>query len=252
VPKGKLTSKYDYLLQDPDFTRWYDDIKRGSIVTAHHWLRRIGYVHVKSGKTPKDMAKSDQKQATAFLLDVVSAFEREGKNGGYIANFVKPIKNWLEFNGITIQQKIKIPGRGGLARVGDERPPTQDGLRKILNMADFRQRTAAALVAFSGLRPAILGNYVGMDGLQIRDMPELKLGKSTVELDQTPTLVHVRNELSKAGHQFFTFLCQEGCDYLKQYLEWRLRRGEELTAHSPIITPVQERLVGQHIRTPMC
>jgi hypothetical protein len=61
---------------------------------------------LKFGKTPKDIAKLDQKQARAFLLDIVSAFEREGKNGGYIANFVKPTKNWLEFNGITIQQKI--------------------------------------------------------------------------------------------------------------------------------------------------
>lgn len=122
MPKGKLTSKYDYLLDDSDFRRWYENVKRGSVVTAHHWLRRIGYVHAKFGKSPKDVANLDQKQATAFLFDIVSAFEKEAKNGGYIANFVKPLKSWLEFNGITIQQRIKIPGRGGLARVADERP----------------------------------------------------------------------------------------------------------------------------------
>jgi hypothetical protein len=86
VPKGQLTSKHDYLLDDEDFNRWYENIKRGSIVKAHHWLRRIGHAHVNFGKTPRDMAKLDQKQATAFLLDIVSALEQEGKNGGYVSS----------------------------------------------------------------------------------------------------------------------------------------------------------------------
>ena len=66
MPKGQVTSKYDYLLDDQDFKRWHDNLKRGSITTAHHWLRRIGYVHAKFGKTPKDVAAMDRKQ----LLEV--------------------------------------------------------------------------------------------------------------------------------------------------------------------------------------
>jgi hypothetical protein len=188
VPKGKLTSKYDYLLDDADFRRWYENLKRGSVVTAHHWLRRVGHVHEKFGKSPKQIASMDQKQATDFLLDLVSVLEKEGKNGGYIANYIKPLRNWLQFNGIVIQQRIKVPGRGQLARVADERTPTPDELHEIFNMADFRQRTAAALVAFSGLRPAILGDYLGTDGLQIRDLPELSIKNGVVELAQTPTV----------------------------------------------------------------
>jgi len=59
----------------------------------------------------------------------------------------------------------------------------------------------------------------------------------------------VRRTLSKTGNQYFTFLCDEGCEYLQQYLEWRLRRGEKLTPKSPIITPTRTSLVGEHIRT---
>ncbi|MEM2991491.1 MAG: site-specific integrase, partial [Halobacteria archaeon] len=47
----------------------------------------------------------------------------------------------------------------------------------------------------------------------------------------------VRKELSKAGHQYFTFLGEEGCEYLKDYLESRLKEGEKLTPDSPALTP---------------
>ncbi|MDG6924947.1 MAG: hypothetical protein JRN09_00175 [Nitrososphaerota archaeon] len=45
-----------------------------------------------------------------------------------------------------------------------------------------------------------------------------------------------RKTLSKAGHQYFTFLAQEGGQYLQEYLGWRLREGEELLPKSPVIT----------------
>jgi len=50
----------------------------------------------------------------------------------------------------------------------------------------------------------------------------------------------VRKELSKAGHQYFTFLSEEGCEYLADYLSERIREGEELGPKSPIITPKQK------------
>ena len=50
-------------------------------------------------------------------------------------------------------------------------------------------------------------------------------------------MIVVRKELSKARHQYFTFLGEEGCEYLKDYLEFRLREGETLTRDSAIVTP---------------
>jgi hypothetical protein len=49
-------------------------------------------------------------------------------------------------------------------------------------------------------------------------------------------LIRVRKPLSKANHQYFTFLCEEGCRYIKEYLENRMHKGEKLTADSAIIT----------------
>jgi hypothetical protein len=48
-------------------------------------------------------------------------------------------------------------------------------------------------------------------------------------------MVVVRSTLSKARHKYFTFLGSEGCKYLKEYLEQRIRSGEELKPESPLI-----------------
>jgi hypothetical protein len=255
VQRELARSPYVYLLDDADFRRWFQNVRRGSVVTAHEWLRRIGYIHKRFSKSPKEIASLSSKDATNFILDVVTALEAEKRSGSYISNCVKPIKSWLEFNGVSIVQRIKIPGRSELVKVDDEVPPSPEELGKILNAADLRAKAACALIAFSGMRLQVLGNYLGNDGLQIQDLPELTIQKGTVEFKQVPTVVVVRKALSKVksaqggSKQYFTFLPDEGCEYLKQYLEWRLRNGEELEPESPVITPDKRYLAGKHIRT---
>src|SRR3989454_12743880 len=242
-------SPYLYLLKDPNFKRWYDNVARGSIITATVWLRRVGMLQGKFGKTPQQIAKMKPKQASNFLMDIVTTMQKEGKQGGYISSCIKPLKNWLEFNDVKIAQRIKIRGQDDTPTLADERTPTPDELRAILHAGDLRAKTALGIISFSGVRLEVLGDYLGNDGLKFRDFPEITIKGETVSFHETPTLVNVRKTLSKNGKQFFTFLCDEGCDYLKQYLEWRLRRGEKLNADSPIITPSHQHLAGAHIRT---
>jgi hypothetical protein len=210
----------------------------------------MGMVCKKFKTTPKELAGMSIKQATNFLMDIVSSYEKENKAGGYIGSITRPLKNWFAFNDIHVQQKIRISGREELVTVADERPPTQEELRRIFDAGDLRAKTASALVAFSGVRLEVLGDYLGLDGLKIKDLPEMTISKRRVEFEQIPTIVQVRKTLSKTNKHYFSFLCREGCDYLKQYIEWRIRRGEKLDMNSPLITPSQTRLVGQHIRTP--
>lgn len=61
----------------------------------------------------------------------------------------------------------------------------------------------------------------------------------SVEFEQTPTKIVVRSELSKTRHQYFTFLSDEGCEYIKAYLEERVLQGERLKLDSSIVTPKQ-------------
>jgi hypothetical protein len=71
------------------------------------------------------------------------------------------------------------------------------------------------LIAFSGLRPEWLGEAEGEDELMIQDIPEMVIDHSgAVKFPRTPALVIVSLSLSKAEHQYFSFLPTEGCEYL--------------------------------------
>jgi hypothetical protein len=74
-------------------------------------------------------------------------------------------------------------------------------------------------------------------GFRLRDFPEIRAEGESVTFDKIPTMIVVRRELSKAGHQYFSFLIEEGCEYLRDYLEGRLKKGEKLALDSPILTP---------------
>jgi len=179
----------------------------------------------------------EEKRRFNLLLDFVSMMEEKGHAGSYIQSTLKAVKSWLAHNRIQLKGKIKVKGAQDTPTLRDERVPTRKELKKIFLSGDKKARVSTVLVAHSGLRIKTLGNYEGEDGLRIRDLPELKVEGSSVDFEQTPTLVIVRRELSKAGHQYLTFLSEEGCEYLKDYLEERVREGEEITSDSPIITP---------------
>lgn len=107
--------------------------------------------------------------------------------GGYIGNYVKALKNWFSYNNISITAKVKVKNRDDLTKFADERPPTPDELRKIISVADSRAKAASALVAFSGVRLEVLGNYLGEDGLKVKDFPEMRIKGNTVDFERAPT-----------------------------------------------------------------
>jgi hypothetical protein len=90
-------------------------------------------------------------------------------------------------------------------------------------------------MAFAGLRPQSLGNHDGSDGLMLKDLPEMRVEGSEAVFEKIPMMVIVRPTLSKARHKYFTFLGSEGCTYIKEYLEARIRSGEQLKPESPLI-----------------
>ena len=230
-------AKYKFLLEDPDIQRWYRNLARGSQITADICLRRLGGFCAERGITPKDLAAMEQKKLEDLLLDAVGELEAQGKAGSYIKSILKALKSWLHHNRREIKVKIKIKGADETPTLRDERVPTKNELLRILLAGDKKTRAASALVAFAGLRLETLGNYHGNDGLRVGDFPEMRVEDGRVVFERIPTLVVVRESLSKARHRYFTFLGEEGCRYLKEYLEERMKQGERITDSSPVITP---------------
>ena len=77
-----------------------------------------------------------------------------------------------------------------------------------------------------------------MDGLKIKDFPELRIrtdenGKQKeVTLEKVPVFVVVRSNLSKLRLEYRTQLAEEGAEILKEWLDKRIRSGEVLGPES--------------------
>lgn len=224
------------LLGDTEVKRWYRNTARGSVVTATVYLRRLGNFCEGHKLNPGELAKLSERKLKSMLMDFVTSEEDKGHAGSYVGSVLKALKSWLAHNSREVKLGIKIRGLHDTPTLERERVPTKAELRQIFGAGEAKTRVASVFVAHSGLRLETLGNYVGDDGLRIGDLPELSVNGGSVEFSETPTMVVVRKKLSKAGHRYFTFLSEEGCRYLKDYLEGRLRKGEELTEDSSIIT----------------
>jgi hypothetical protein len=244
----KGEGRRERLLCDPSIRRWYNNLLRGSTTTAENRLRTLGFVCETWGKAPEDLltsAKADREGFEDELSDFIDSLFRKGERADNISNKLKAIKSWLEFNGIRLQRKIKT----GTSETPEETVPSHEELARLFRFCPPRERVAAAFMAFAGVRPEVLGNYTGTDGLKLSDLPELKIREGKVEAETLPMKVNVRRSISKGRNNYFTFLSSEGFNYLKEYLEGRLRNGEVLGPDSPVIGHESVRYSNSFLRT---
>lgn len=172
-----------------------------------------------------------------FLADVINDMDSHDYAGGYIASTVKAVKSWLRFNLRPVGDiRLKIPRAGETPTVAHEMIPTKEELQMVLNSRSIRAKVAVAIAAFSAVRPEVLGR--GDDGLRLGDIPDLEWdgGAKRTSFRAVPAPVRVRSSLSKTRNEYVTFLNAQGCGYLGQYLEARLREGEAFTPETAVLT----------------
>ena len=233
-------SQYSDLLEDKVLKRWYNNVARGSLITADVYLRRLGHFCNGLETTPNKLVEMKEDALYDLFLDTVSNMEEKGHSGSYIHSTLKAVKSWLLHNRVEVRGRIKIKGAQDAPTLKDERVPIKNELRSVFLAGDEKSRVACALMAQGGLRPETIGNYRGNDGLRLRDLPDLSIDKQEITFLKVPAIMIVRQDLSKARHPYFTFIGQEASDYIKDYLAMRIREGEELDLDSAIITPKQK------------
>ena len=200
------------------------------------YLRTLGRFCALTNTTPEKII--DEAETKAFrdaFIDFVRQLEREGKAGSYIVRFKKVLHSWLTYNNISLKLRVNIAGENDIPTLANERIPNKDELARILRMATPRARVSSALMAFSGLRPQTLGNYQGTDGLQLGDFPEVEFQDNEVVFPIVPSQLRIRRGLSKARHQYLTFVSQQSITFIQEYLLQRITHGELLNADTPLL-----------------
>ena len=230
------------LLKDDDVRRWYDNMHRASVNTSISMLRRINLFCDKTNMTPgefAELAKEDTKKAENILLDFVDWMEGCKYTPGYMECIVKAVRSWMNHNRVDSRIKIRFNNAREARTIANEPNPTPDHIRQMLGMASPRARTVISMMAFSGMRPQVMGNADGSDGLLLGDFPELVLDDGNPRFTTMPAQVVVRSNLSKAGSKYVTFLLRTGCEAVIGYLRERMAAGEVLTPQTPLIRSLQ-------------
>ena len=240
IDTAKKTTKKTRLLANPDIRRWYDNLARGSKLTAECRLRKLGRFCETHDMTPMELATlatKDLRTATDLLEDHVTMLESKGYSPGTIDDQIKTVKSWLRHFDVEIRRKIKISSNNFTPTLQSERVPNAEEMDEIYNRAGMRESVIISLMAKSGLRPEVIGNHDGTDGLRMRDMPDLVVHQGVAKCIRTPNRIVVRRELSKAGHQYFTFSTDLATKHVLAYINDRLAHGEPLNGDSPIVAP---------------
>jgi integrase len=229
-------SPYRHLLDDPAVLGWVSDGQRGSPALAGARFRRLGNACAALKTTPADLARMDERQAVGFLRQLVGECEAREITGVTVKGYVTAVKSWWRFNDIEVRKRVTI--RQGAGIYDNERVPTREELQRIIDVSLLREKVAASLMAFCGFRPQVFGDFLGRDGLVLRDLPEMEMSADGrgVRFSKVPTLIRVRRTISKKRNAYFVFAPQQACDYLKNYIEWRIGRGEVLSPESPLLT----------------
>lgn len=231
--RAKWRHLYD---ENENFNLWFHNLARGSPTTAVErarvLYRFLGWMDWGLDELTRQMTE-ERDMFEKRLMAFVGSQEEKGYAPGTIDNYVKSVKSWANWNGVTLVRKIKISNRASTPTLDLEGVPAVQEVQNIRSSASPRGRICVGGVAYGGLRPESLGHQYVKDGLKLGDLPELDIEK--LEFAKTPTLVVVRPEISKASHKYRTFFPKETCVDIVAYLYKRRAQGEELTGDSPLV-----------------
>ncbi|MGI0133043.1 MAG: hypothetical protein ACREDK_08170 [Thermoplasmata archaeon] len=225
-----------FLAESTDRRRWHRNLCQGSHATADVYVRRLAAFSRLMKVTPEALARMADKPLRDLVMDFVDLESRAKHAGSYAHSTVKAVNSWRKHNGRAAVTGVNIRGRESTPTLVDEVAPSPLQVRAVLARAPLRTRVACALMAYSGVRPEVIGNYLGDDGLTLGDFPELDLSGDEPRFRKVPALVIVRETISKAGHAYLTFAPVPTCRAIEDYLKFRIAEGEKLTRASDLVS----------------
>ena len=237
MPARTVPVPHETLLQDGLIGPWYEEAVLRSKLTARVNLRRLGLLLHQLSLTPKellDLAKDHPEPLRARFVAYAKQMLAQGRTGAYVAKMFSAPRSWFDYHRVSFNGYPKLKVIQG-ETIREERVPTPEELGRILALYTPRARVIALMMAHAAVRPGVLANIDGTDGLTLGDLKDLRLSP-TLGLAKVPFHIVVPARLSKNGHEYHTFGTEELADAILAYLAEREGRSEKLGAKSPLVT----------------
>src|ERR1041385_4686140 len=196
----------------PDVDRWHRNLQARSPdrarVDMNNLLRTL---HEFRGLPPAALLEMTQEQLDDFMQDFVAFYQNPDRkpkplSGSTVSKYVDSVKSYLAWHRKDLGRPLYIKGADETPNASSQEIPSQQKLHELLMACDLRTSFIAAIQAFSGCRPQVLGKSDASDGLRLKHFPELEIKDGGLRFTQEPTAVKVPKHLSKTNKAYITFL----------------------------------------------
>lgn len=222
-----------------------------SPATRDPYERRLAYFLGCVGMDSESFVKRAKRKpawAEKAVLNFIS-FEKQRVEGreiapGTVTNGLKAARLLLEMNDVSLNWKKIRRTLPRSRRYALDRIPTMEEVRAIVSGAEVRGKALTLTFLTSGIREGAI------ESLKIRDVtPILKDG----EVVAGRMLIYLGYE-----EQYVTFITPEAYKAQQDYIEYRRRSGENVTANSPLFRdkfdPIENiqfrRIHNTHVQNP--
>jgi site-specific recombinase XerC len=168
-----------------------------------------------------------QEKIMSFLAKQRERVENKELRPGSLGNFLRPIKKFCDaYDDVADKIKWKRMTRA-LPRAkpfSNDRAPTIEEIRKIINHSDRRTKAIVYVMCSSGIR---LGAWKYIKWKHVK--PKFD-GKGELLAAAAELLVY-----DGEGEEYFTFITPEAYRALKDYMDFRAECGEKITGESWLI-----------------
>jgi integrase len=136
---------------------------------------------------------------------------------GTIRTDAAGIKHFYNMNDIELKWKKIYSFEGEYYRVVEDRGYTHQEIKKMVDIADIRDKALLTLMASTGMRLAAI------PPLQVKDLTEI----------ESPDVYQIE-VYKKYKERYVTYCTPESKKYLREYLDYRKRRGERIQDNTPL------------------
>lgn len=215
--------KFSYALNAPESRRQYP--RRLQIFLDYLCIDKLT-VEEKTNKL-YDLIRENgrdwlENQLIKFFTVQNQRAERNEISTETIRNYYKPVKLFCDMNGILINWKLISKGIKKGNRNSDDRPPTLEEIKKLLDYPDRRIKPIVLVMLSSGIRVS------SWDYLKWKDISVIN--KDTITVGAKMNVFN-----TKTRKYYFTFITVEAYNALKEWMDFRASFGEQISGESWIM-----------------
>ena len=156
-----------------------------------------------------------------FLQAEKDRVERKEITGATLRNYVKAVKLFCEMNDIIIPWKKITRGLPKGRKYADDRAPTIEEIRRIMEYPDRRIKAIVCTMASSGIR---LGAW---DYIRWKDIRPVTRNEAVIA---AKIVVYAED-----AEEYFSFIAPEAYHEVEKWMEYRKRSGELIDGNSSVL-----------------